>query len=53
MCAMMMGKVKDHSLDEKMKVPGPGAYNTKSLTGFGRTIESKHSNPRLPVILKS
>lgn len=50
--ALMLGKVKDHTLDEKIKVPGPGNYDPTLLTRDGRAISSRHSNPRLPVILK-
>lgn len=29
-----MGRVRDNSLDEKIKVPGPGAYELPTLTGL-------------------
>ena len=47
-----MGKVKDHTLDEKIKVPGPGEYEQGLLTREGRSISSRYLNPRLPTILK-
>ena len=36
--ALMLGKVRDHSLDEKVKVPGPGAYDQPILTRERRVI---------------
>lgn len=50
--SLMMGRVRDNSLDEKIKVPGPGRYELPALTGLERIIESKKMNSRLPVISK-
>ena len=51
--ASITSRTKDHTLDEKIKVPGPGEYNTNLSTLAGRIMNSKYENIKCPVIPKS
>lgn len=51
--ASICSRTKDHSLDEKIKVPGPGQYNTNHSTLYGKIPNSRFQNVRCPVIPKN
>lgn len=50
----LKSRVRDSSLDEKIKVPGPGHYiHLQLINKLGRYPASKYENSRCPVIAKS
>lgn len=51
--ASLCSRTKDHSLDEKIKVPGPGQYDTNHSTLYGKITNSKYESIRCPVIPKN
>ena len=51
--ASITSRTKDHTLDEKIKLPGPGEYNTNLSTLIGKMINSKFESIKCPVIPKS
>lgn len=50
----LKSRVRDNSLDEKIKVPGPGHYvHLELINKLGRYPTSKYENSRCPIISKS
>lgn len=49
----LKSRMVDHSLDESIKVPGPGAYNEVGMSVAGKYPTSKYANPRCCPVMRN